>query len=164
MKQVKRKKRKTLAKSNIDIMKPVDLSVVGTENDPCFGKHHDATAPECQRCGDSEFCQIATMNRLKSKRLKLEAKNSYKDLEEADIQGDRKTSVKRKAFLYLRTKLKSRDYLSRKKAIVLMAKKFNWDSDKSERMLDRVLASSQVLNEENKKIYFNGKSQGDNKE
>jgi len=83
---MKRKPRKTLMKKNISLATPVNLTVVGTEADPCFGKHHDSLAPECQRCGDSEFCIIAKAHKLTNKRLKLESENTYKDLEEEGLQ------------------------------------------------------------------------------
>jgi hypothetical protein len=59
----KRTPRKDLSKNSYDFTKPIDIFNLGGESDPCFGKLHDLTAPECMRCGDSELCQIATSQR-----------------------------------------------------------------------------------------------------
>lgn len=82
---MKRKSRNTLAKKKISLAVPFDLSTLGTENDPCFGKLHDSLADACRRCGDSEFCSIATAQNLKVTRAKLEKQNIYKDIEEIKI-------------------------------------------------------------------------------
>lgn len=60
---------------------PFDVTKFGSEDDPCFGKLYDLTTPECQGCGDNELCAIATLTRLKGKRLKWEQENSAQDLE-----------------------------------------------------------------------------------
>tara|TARA_R110002012_G_scaffold306718_1_gene511631 strand:+ start:117 stop:503 length:387 start_codon:yes stop_codon:yes gene_type:complete len=67
-------------KSNIDLMKPIDITKFGTDNDPCFGKHYDLKAEECQRCGDHEFCAITTAQKLHTERAELESKSDYLDV------------------------------------------------------------------------------------
>lgn len=67
-------------KSNIDLMKPVDITKFGTINDPCFGKHYDLKTEECRRCGDNEFCAIATAQALHKKRAELESKSDFLDV------------------------------------------------------------------------------------
>ena len=51
------------------------------EKDPCFGKLYDLTTPECQSCGDIEFCAIATMASHKQKILSMEKETKALDLE-----------------------------------------------------------------------------------
>lgn len=82
---MKRKPRNKIKKKNIDMMKPLDVTIIGSENDPCFGKHHSTTAPECGRCGDNELCSIVKLQRLNTKRLAVNGKNSFKDLEEPNM-------------------------------------------------------------------------------
>ena len=67
------------------LLKPFDVTKFGTEDDPCFGKHHDLNADECQICGDIEICSIATMQNRLSMRKLLENETKYKDLEEAEL-------------------------------------------------------------------------------
>jgi hypothetical protein len=89
-KKIKKKPRTDLA-NKIDISKPVPLEALGTENDPCFGKHQDPRASECQRCGDSEICLIVMSQKNHIKRLEIEEKSSFKDIEETKIPpGNRK--------------------------------------------------------------------------
>jgi hypothetical protein len=77
----KRKSRTSLAtKQSHDFLTPIDITKFGTEEDPCFGKHNEPKAPECQRCGDFEFCMIVTSENLKRVRKKEEKKTEYKDL------------------------------------------------------------------------------------
>jgi hypothetical protein len=66
-------------------LKPFDVTKFGGEEDPCFGKEYDLTAPECGICGDIEACSIAFMHNTTRVRTQLEAENKYKDLEEADM-------------------------------------------------------------------------------
>ena len=53
-----REPRKDLAKKKLDMSQPFDLSVLGTDDDPCFGKLFDIVHPDCKNCGDIDFCAI----------------------------------------------------------------------------------------------------------
>ena len=75
-----REPRKKLIKK-VDIMKPLNINTLGTSDDPCFGKHYDIKAPECQRCGDSELCAIVKAQKNNIAREKIEKNKSFKDLE-----------------------------------------------------------------------------------
>lgn len=80
-----RKKRKTkLAK--LDITVPITLDLIGSDNDPCFGKLYDGTASECRRCGDSEVCIIAMGQRNAKVRAEIESKQRFKDIEEEEFK------------------------------------------------------------------------------
>lgn len=81
MGNITRKPRKKLSKI-MDTLKPITIDMLGTEEDPCFGKHLNPKAPECQRCGDSEICAIAMQQRLQIKRAEVEKNGNFKDLEE----------------------------------------------------------------------------------
>lgn len=78
----KRKNRTTPEFNSIDKLEPVDVSILGTDEDPCFGKLYDLTTEECQRCGDSEFCAIKMAQTLKLKRSDIESKQRFLDIEE----------------------------------------------------------------------------------
>lgn len=66
-----------------DAQKPIDISVIGTEDDPCFGKLYEPVTEECSGCGDSELCAIVHMHTLDSTRTKIEKKKKFKDKEKA---------------------------------------------------------------------------------
>lgn len=83
---MKRKPRKKFSQDqSIDMMKPLPLEKVGTPDDPCFGKFHDPSAEECQRCGDSEICSIVCGQNLHHKRKLIEEKQKFKDLQKIDL-------------------------------------------------------------------------------
>lgn len=91
-KRVSRKASKeTKAMKKGDILTPIKLSDLGSENDPCFGKLYDLTTSECKMCGDSELCCIKTADFLGKTRKELEKENDYKDLDTlVDKQGAKK--------------------------------------------------------------------------
>lgn len=91
-KQVSRKaSKKTKALKKGDILSPIKLSELGSDNDPCFGKLYDLTTSECKMCGDSELCSIKTAEFLGKTRKELEQANQYKDLDNlVDKKGAKK--------------------------------------------------------------------------
>lgn len=74
-------------------MKPIDISILGTDDDPCFGKHYDLKAEECQRCGDHEFCSIAMAQNLHKTRNEIEGKSDFLDVIE-EVQETKATLTK----------------------------------------------------------------------
>lgn len=80
----KRKSREEINKEDIDLLKPINISLLGSDEDPCFGKLHDLVAKECRSCGDSEFCAIVKAQGLHKERLDIESNQRFKDIEEAD--------------------------------------------------------------------------------
>ena len=84
--KVERKKQNKIDKSKVDYMKPINIDMFGSADDPCFGKHHSAEAKECGKCGDSEICMIISAQNQTAVREKIEAKGNYKDLEEVSIE------------------------------------------------------------------------------
>lgn len=131
------KKKKDLLKEvrdeleNGDILNPIDISSIGTNSDPCFGKNYDLSTKECKMCGDSELCCIKFTALMGKTRKELESENNYKDLESlVDIEGCKK---------YYR-KLK-RDGLSKKE------------------ILDKLQAKYELSREEVRQVYrkFNNK-------
>lgn len=99
---MKRKARNKINKERIDMTKPIDITIFGTDEDPCFGKHYDNKAPECQRCGDSEICSIIYMQKQNLLREKIEEETKFKDItnEVEPLQ------IKRKTSKYIRSRLK----------------------------------------------------------
>lgn len=86
---MKRKPRKMT--KGIDLLKPVNIEDLGGENDPCFGKHNDPKAEECQRCGDCELCAVVQSQNLHTKRAKVEKGQKFKDLELSSIKSETPT-------------------------------------------------------------------------
>lgn len=76
------KKKQTLPDiSKHDPLVPIDITTLGTNGDPCFGKGYDLTTKECKLCGDSELCAFKMSQELRITRKELEEKNKYKDLD-----------------------------------------------------------------------------------
>lgn len=74
-----------------DIFEPIDITKLGSGNDPCFGKHYDLSTQECKMCGDSELCCIKFTALMGKTRKELEAETKFKDLEPlVDIEGCKK--------------------------------------------------------------------------
>ena len=93
------KKQEIIKLPDHDPLKPVDLTKLGSNQDPCFGKCYDLSTKECKLCGDSELCAIKMAQVLKITRKELEEKNNYKDIDVLeDIKGIKKyiRSMKRK--------------------------------------------------------------------
>lgn len=85
------KKKKLPVLSKQDPLVPIDITQLGGNDDPCFGKNYDLSTKECKLCGDSELCCIKISQMLNITRKELEAKNHYKDLETLeDINGIKK--------------------------------------------------------------------------
>lgn len=66
----------------IDLLKPIDIFKLGTDEDPCFGKLFSLTHPTCRRCGDNELCQAVMAQNLHKTRKEIEDKHAFKDLEQ----------------------------------------------------------------------------------
>ena len=64
-----------------DPLEPIDITKLGSNGDPCFGKGYDLSTKECKMCGDSELCAFKMSQTLNITRKELEAKKNYKDLE-----------------------------------------------------------------------------------
>lgn len=108
-----------------DLLVPLDIYKLGSEEDPCFGKHYDLKATECSICGDADFCAIVTAQNLHKKRGDIESKNRFKDLEEAEyVMGEKE----KKARKYIKEK-KSEGY-NKLMIIIRCSKKFNLPKDK----------------------------------
>ena len=84
-----------------DPLVPIDLSSIGGNGDPCFGKAYDLSTNECKLCGDSELCAYRMSQLLNKTRKELEEENQYKDLDVLeDVAGIKKylRTYKRKGF------------------------------------------------------------------
>lgn len=77
--------RKSRERQEVDIMKPITIELFGSEDDPCFGKHHDPAVKECKSCGDQELCAIVQAQRMHKVRDTEVKKYPVKDLEEPNM-------------------------------------------------------------------------------
>ena len=100
--------------SSHDPLVPIDLTSIGGNGDPCFGKAYDLSTKECKLCGDSELCAYRMSQLLNKTRKELEEENQYKDL---DVLED-VTGIKK----YLR--VHKRKGHTRKECISKASKKF----------------------------------------
>lgn len=73
---------KVMKTINPGLLKPINLDIIGGNNDPCFGKLYDLSTNECKMCGDSELCCIKTAAFLGKTRKELETQNKFKDLDD----------------------------------------------------------------------------------
>lgn len=111
---VKKKKLKLPDLSKQDPLTPIDITQLGSNGDPCFGKGYNLSTKECKICGDAELCAFKLSQNLKITRKELEEKNHYKDLDMLeDVKGIKKyiRSLKRKG-------------LTRKEIVIKASEKF----------------------------------------
>ena len=85
------KKQKLPDLTQHDPLEPIDITALGSNNDPCFGKEYNLATKECKMCGDSELCAFKMSQALNITRKELEDKNHYKDLDMLeDVKGIKK--------------------------------------------------------------------------
>jgi hypothetical protein len=111
-------KGKKVLQSEIDFSKPVDITLFGSEDDPCFGKHHDPKDSNCKICGDSELCQLIKGQKNNLIRNKVESKQAFKDTQSIEHPEFNLINAKK----FIRAKFK-KEY-DRKKTMRLTKKKF----------------------------------------
>jgi hypothetical protein len=141
-------------RKNLDLSKPLTIEVIGTDDDPCFGKHHDSLALECQRCGDAEFCLIAQMHNMNVKRLKIETTTKFKDLEEEGIKAAKKVDPDLFA-KYVRKKIRRNEQgISVAKLIRGLSKKYDLPSKEANAVVNLVLAKSKKIHKTDGKLYY----------
>lgn len=141
-----RKERTKLVKQNIDLLKPVDFTNLGTENDPCFGKLFDPGVAECSRCGDSELCHIKQSQNQRITRNKLERENSYKDVPEGIV-------TRKELSHFIRVSIKKRSLpitVIRERAMV----KFSIKELKFDTMLEKILLKTKRFRKENNSLIY----------
>lgn len=127
-------RRKPKKKSQIkpsDLLVPIDITKFGTGEDPCFGKHHDLTAEECQRCGDQELCQVIKAQVLSVTRKKLEKKHTFKDTQEISLRQPNPSELR----LYIKWILKKKKRVSLNKLSTLVSKKFDISLNQAEEFI-----------------------------
>jgi len=83
-----------------DPLEPIDITQLGSNGDPCFGKGYDLSTKECKICGDSELCAFKMAQDLNITRKELDEKKHFKDLDILeDVQAIKKfmRNLKRKS-------------------------------------------------------------------
>lgn len=116
----KKKTIKEKLEKPIDLSKPIDLDVIGTPDDPCFGKQYDPRNQDCKICGDIEICAIAQLQNNKIQRELLAKEKEFKDLDEAEFLNNKDAKeakrliekYKSKGFTRLKIKAKLRNELN----------------------------------------------------
>ena len=96
---VKKSKKNLPDLNKVDPLQVIDITQLGGNCDPCFGKGYNLSTKECKLCGDSELCALKMAQVLKITRKELEDKNHYKDLDTLeDVEGIKKymRSLKRR--------------------------------------------------------------------
>ena len=72
------KKGKLPVLSKQDPLVPIDVTNLGSKQDPCFGQAYDLSTKECKLCGDSELCCIKMAQTLNVTRKEIVEKASIK--------------------------------------------------------------------------------------
>lgn len=75
------KKDKLPVLSKQDPLEPIDITTLGSNGDPCFGKGYDLSTKECKICGDAELCAFKMSQELNITRKELDNKKHFKDLD-----------------------------------------------------------------------------------
>lgn len=119
-------------KEELNLFKPIDLTKIGTPDDPCFGKEYDPRDTDCRNCGDIELCAIAQMQNNKLQRDELAMTNEFKDLDEAKFL-DGKDEEKAKKLI---EKYKERGY-KRQKVERLLQKRLNIDEERVDKIITK---------------------------
>ena len=115
---------------DLDLFKPLNLKVLGSDDDPCFGKLYDLVAPECKVCGDSEFCSIITAQNLKIRNLEMEAEKRFKDVEEGEKNNINKRNNARKLIQEYQKR-----GLNKFKILIKVSKETNLSKDEVKQLL-----------------------------
>lgn len=71
--------------NTVNLLRPLDMNLIGSDNDPCFGKLYDPKAPECKKCGDFEVCAMVFGQNNHKLRAIEEKKGNFLDMEEEAI-------------------------------------------------------------------------------
>lgn len=129
----KRMARNDISKNDVDILKPLDVTEFGSEDDPCFGKLHDLKAEECMDCGDSEFCTIVQSQNLHKERLEIEAKQKFKDVEEIDAELVQKREQAKELILLYKNK-----GINRIRIVLLVSEKLNISKDIVKQLYNKI--------------------------
>lgn len=109
----------------IDLSKPIDLSKIGTPDDPCFGTQYDPRDKDCKICGDIEICAIAQMQNNKLQRELLAKEKDFKDLDEAKFLNEKDAKEAKR----LIEKYKSKGY-SKARIRLKLSRELNIDSER----------------------------------
>lgn len=117
--KLKKPKKKESAISKYEPFKPLKVTDIGTDRDPCFGKIYNLASKECKMCGDSELCCVVFAQKQNTTRDKLNEEKNYKDLQTLiDIKGVKK---------FMRGKIRKGE--SRKEILESTMKKFDLAKD-----------------------------------
>jgi len=101
--KVKKKKSLLPDLSKMDILKPLSITDIGSNGDPCFGKAYDLSTKECKMCGDSELCAIVFAQTMNTTRGEIEKEKHFKDMDVLiDIPGVKKYMRKLKRTGYIK--------------------------------------------------------------
>lgn len=91
--KVKKRKARNEVAPTVNIMEPIDITKLGTSEDPCFGKLFEPTNEQCKICGDCEICSIIMGQKLHLQRAQIEKESRFKDIEEPAILRDPTTII-----------------------------------------------------------------------
>lgn len=129
----------------VNIMKPIIASELGSENDPCFGKHYSIKADECLRCGDADVCSIICQNQIHREIEKQASKGKFLDIEEAELVEAQ--NKKLETLIRKRAQKAEGKWVSFDKLITIVKEKFNLTDIDDPQIINRLIKAAQKVKE-----------------
>lgn len=103
-KEKREARKKPKEHKELDIMTPFNYLDLGSNNDPCFGKHYSIKAKECSRCGDCEACAVVTSQKSFINEIAQQNnKSEFLDIQEGELVNKQNAQI----LEYLLKKVKS---------------------------------------------------------
>lgn len=128
----------------LDLTVPLKAELLGSSDDPCFGKGHSITHPACKRCGDNEVCSIVSQQNLLKQSYKQEGLAKFKDLEETDLIETQNKKIG--AMMLKRATVKKGKWLSIEKLLPRLREKLNLLEKEDTNIIQRCIRSGEKVN------------------
>ena len=135
---MKRKPQDKIDKEKINMLEPLNITLFGGPDDPCFGKHHDPQVHECNICGDAEICSIICAQKQSGIRAEIESSSDFKDIDTESIQSVKPFIVED----YLEKLFKKKTKLLFSYLLVKVSKRFKIETAKAKSAIFRIVEES----------------------
>lgn len=140
-KKEKRKPREKEIKKH-SLLLPIDITKLGTEEDPCFGRLHNPQAEECRRCGDCEICQIVFAQNNHGLRAEIEKGGKFRDVDEKEIYESKPTIDVKQVKSEIRKIIRTQKSIKKDDLVKNIMVKFNLSKPRVEKYLEAMLGKT----------------------
>lgn len=138
----------------LNLLYPINLDKIGTEDDPCFGKQHDPKNEVCSRCGDCELCQIVFSNNMHKTRAKTESTQAYMDMDEKEVY-DSIAKKDKEVKAGIRTIIRKNKKIDRAELIKRVQAQYNLSPNKAEKIYKSLLKTTTKFKETKNQVIWN---------